>query len=584
MKRIIFLIAIIGCSLYSCKDRGLLDPVQSNDLNKESTFADSVRTMRFMYNIYADAAYTFSQKRWENIFAGTDEASGEGWTTLSSPLQPFVITYLGLLNPSETVAYSGCWEVAWRNIRRANLYIAEVNRTPFVPATRTLTLAEVRYLRAWYYSILIKNFGGVPLLGDRVFERTDDFDMPRNTYEECVNYIVSELTAIAADLPLEHLPQNFGRVTKGAALALKTRVLLYAASPLFNGGSIAADPVKKALSSYPVYSADRWRLAADAAKAVIDLGLYSLVEDNVTAPGYGFSRVFLMRKNTEYIFAGMQGPNKTLENRLLPPSRGNNTVESMPTQNLAEAFGMIDGKPITDGGPIEKSSRYNPADPFKDRDPRFNYTFIYNGTIWYNNTTGKREPIYTYVGAARDGYNFVKNSTGYFWRKMMSDNSAANGGSNTDRCLPLIRYAEILLAYAESMNELGDVNAAYDMLKVIRQRAGILPGDNGLYGLKSGLNQDEMRKVLQGEYRVEFAYEDHRFWDVRRWKIAKQTQTQQIYALKITRNDNGSYTYTKENPTPVANTQHVFYESNYLFPIMQSEIDKNRQLIQNPGY
>lgn len=584
MKRIIYLLIAVAALIYSCKDgQDILDPQQNNEVNKETTFADSVLTMRFLYGIYSDVSFTFSYKRYEGIFAGTDEGSGEGWGTLSGPTQPFVITSLGTLNPNSTTPFGDCWNIAYRDIRRSNVFLANVGNSPLTARTKSMVSAEARFLRAWYYATLIKNFGGVPIIGDRLFEAADDLNIARNTYEECVNYIVSELDAVAAVLPVDHAAENYGRITKGACLALKARVLLHAASPLFNGGSIAADPTLKALTSYPTYNANRWKLAADAAEAVINMNKYVLVEDNETAPGYGFSRVFLTRVNNEYILPGMLGPNKTLEQRLLPPSRGNNTVESMPTQNLAESFGMIDGKPILDGGPVAKSPMYDPADPFKNRDPRFGYTVIYNGTPWYNNTTGTKDPIYTYTTAARDGYNTVKNSTGYFWRKMMSDNTAQNGGSNTDRCFPLIRYAEILLAFAEAKNEMGEVSAAYDKLKIIRKRAGINPGTDGLYGLPAGLNQEQMRKVLQNEYRVEFAYEDHRFFDVRRWKIAMVTQNQVIYAMKITPAGAG-YTYEKVIATPNTNATHVFYESNYLFPLPQTEINRDRALIQNPGY
>lgn len=583
MKKLSFLIAILSILLYSCKDQDLLDPQTSTTLNKESTFADSVLTMRFMYGIYSDISYTFSYKRYEGIFAGTDEGAGEGWGTLSGPTQPFVMTSLGTVNPSQTTPYIDAWNISWRNIRRANVFLGNVKNSPLKPVTQQLTMAEVRFLRAWYYATLLRNFGGIPLIGDKLFEPSDDLNIARNTYAECVSYIVSELDAITNTLPVEHLAQNYGRITKGACLGLKARVLLYAASPLFNGGGIAGNAELKALTSYPNFEADRWKQAADAAEAVIKMNKYTLVEDNATAPGYGFSRVFLTRVNSEYVLPGMLAPNKTLENRLLPPSRGNNTVESMPTQNLAEAFGMIDGKPIVEGGPIGRSPMYAATDPFKNRDPRFNYTFIYNETPWYNNTTGKKDPILTYDGAPRDGYNVVKNSTGYFWRKMMSDNSAQNGGSNTDRCFPLIRYAEILLAYAEAKNEMGDVNTAYEQLKLIRKRAGILPGTDGLYGLTANLSTDDMRKVIQNEYRVEFAYEDHRFFDVRRWKIAPTTQNQTIYAMKVTKSGN-NYTYAKVVATPSSNANQVFVPSNYLFPIPQTEINRDKSLVQNPGY
>lgn len=583
MKKLIFLIAIVGTLLYSCKDQSLLDPQVNTTLTKETTFADSILTMRFLYGIYGDVAFTFSYKRYEGIFASTDEGCGEGWGTLSGPTQPFVMTSLGTVNPVGTTAFIDCWNGAWRNIRKVNVFLANVPSSPLKPATQDLTIAEARFLRAWYYATLIKNFGGVPLIGDTLYGPDDIFNMKRNNYADCVSYILSELNFAASVLPIDHTPQNYGRITKGACLALKTRVLLFAASPLFNGGSIATDPTLKAITAYPDFSADRWKQAADAAADVINMNKYSLMEDNVTAPGFGFSKVFLTRVNSEYILPGMLPPNKTLEQRLGPPSRGNGTVESMPTQNLAEAFGMIDGRPILTGGPVDISPMYNPADPFKNRDPRFGYTLIYNETLWYNNTTGKKDPIFTYDGAAKDGYNVVKNSTGYFWRKMQSDATAQNGGSNTDRCFPLIRYAEILLAYAEAKNEMGDIATAYTQLGILRKRAGILPGTDGLYGVKANLSKEDMRKVIQNEWRVEFAYEDHRFFDVRRWKIAPTTQNQTIYALKITKTGT-TYTYAKVIATPSSNANHIFYESNYLFPIPQTEINKDRSLIQNPGY
>lgn len=585
MKRYILLIALFVGLLYSCKDQKLLDPVVTNELNRDVVFADSLLTMRFLYGVYGDAGYTFSYKRWENIFNGTDDAAGEGWATLNGPTQPFVMIFLGTLNPTDNVAYSNAWDAAWRNIRKVNVLLADIGRTPLSENGKKQVVAEARFLRAWYYATLVKNFGGVPLLGDRVFEQHDDFSIPRNTYEQCVNYIVSELDAVAGIVPDVQTPENYGRVTKGMALGVKARVLLYAASPLFNGGGISTDQKVRELTGYPTANQDRWRLAADAAEAVMKTGLYSLVENNQTAPGYGFYEMFLQRKNTEYVFPYMQGPNRTLESRLLPPSRGNNTVNSMPTQNLVDAFGMIDGKPVVSGKVIEKSPLYDDNDPYKNRDPRFNYTIIYNGTMWYRQTSGKKEPIYTYFEAPQDGFKIVKASTGYFWRKMMNDNSSASAGANTDRCLPLIRYADILLMFAEAKNELGDVNAAYDQLKLIRRRAGIIPGAEELYGLKKNMTKEEMREVIQSERRVEFAYEDQRYWDVRRWKIAPKTQTQTIYVMNIKPKQGGGYTYNKEVADPAKNAEHIFKDASYLFPIPQSEINRsNRALIQNPGY
>src|SRR5690606_38377324 len=258
--------------------------------------------------------------------------------------------------------------------------------------------------------------------------------------------------------------------------------------------------------------------AAEAAEDVIRLGVYSLYEDNETRPGYGFGQVFLMRVNPEYILQYNQAPNRSMESWFGPPSRSGG-ASSMPTQNFAECFGMNNGKPITD-----PASGYDPEHPFENRDPRFNFTFIYNGTPWYNAPTQSLEPIYTYDGAPNEGFDKIEYHTGYFWRKLMSENiSWKRGGSNTDCCLPILSYAETLLNCAEASNEIDRIDRAYDMLKLIRRRAGIIPGADGLYGLKPGMTKDEMRKVIQNERFVELAYEEHRYWDVRRWNIAMET-------------------------------------------------------------
>ncbi|MGV3765135.1 MAG: RagB/SusD family nutrient uptake outer membrane protein [Chitinophagaceae bacterium] len=581
MKKLLSITIVTALlALSACEKKDLLDVKPNTELNAATTFNDSARTIQFLIGTYSDIAFSFGYRRYtyaSNISAGTAEGCDEAVHRLSGATQPFVFLLNGTMNASQTQPYEYMWWRPWTNIRRANVFLANVDNAPLSPALKTQVKAEARFLRAWYYSILLKNFAGIPLIGDRVFEASDQIDMPRNTYEECVDYITGEMDAIANDLPVEHDALNYGRITRGACMALKARVLLYAASPLFNGGSIAENEDLKKITAYPTFDQQRWKKAADAAKAVIDMNQYALYEDNTTAPGYGFSRVFLMRRNTEYILPGMQTPNKTMEGFALPRSRTNGTTQTAPSQNLAEAFGMINGKAITD-----PTSGFDPNNPFVDRDPRFNYTFIFNGTLWYSSGTGNKAPIYTYDGAPNDGYRTVAWSTGYWWRKMMEDNTAGNAGPNTERCLPLIRYAEVLLNYAEASNEMDNTAAAYDQLKLIRKRAGIIPGADGLYGLKPNMTKAEMRAVLQNERMVELAYEDHRYWDVRRWKIAHETQNVTMKAMKVTRVNATTYTY---EVVPInVNAQHVFKDANYLFPIMQTELGKNKNLVQNPGY
>lgn len=588
MKKIyIGLIAgVLAAQMYSCKKGDILDAKTNTDLNEATTFADSARTIDFLFGMYTDIAFDFSFNRYNSITAGTAEACDEANHRLNGATQPFVIMLTGGLAPTVNSGtnqnpYTNTYDVSYRNIRRANVFLSHVNSSPISAGLKAQSSAEARFLRTWYYFLLTRSFGGVPVLGDKLYGPQDIIDVPRNSYEECVNYMVGELDAIASDLPVEHTPQNYGRITRGGCLALKSRILLFAASPLFNGGNVGKTDAQKKAVGYAAYDESRWTKAAQAAKAVIDLGVYSLYEDNTTAPGYGFSRVFLMRKNSEYIVHGMVGPNKRMEGALCAPSRGVGTLQTLPTQNLADAFGMVNGKAITDA-----TSGYDANNPYVNRDPRFGYTLLYNGAVWYSNSTGTKTPVYTYDGAASDGYSALKYSTGYYWRKMMDENVANNGGPNTERCWPLIRYAEILLSYAEASNEANDINTAYEQLKVVRRRAGIQAGGDGLYGLKAGMSKDEMRAVIMAERRVELAYEDHRYWDVRRWKTAMDNQNVTIMAMKITKVGSG-YTYLKLPVNELAayiNSKHTFVEANYFFPLPQTEISKDPNLIQNPGY
>ncbi len=157
---------------------------------------------------------------------------------------------------------------------------------------------------------------------------------------------------------------------------------------------------------------------------------------------------------------------------------------------------------------------------------------------------------------------------------------SANSGANTNRAWPLIRYAEILLNYAEAINEAGQTALAYPKLIELRQRAGIDPGANNLYGLKPNMTKEEMREVVRNERRIELAFEDHRWHDIRRWKIAMVTNNQYNKVMKITKNSNGSYTYERRESI----RRHNFRPEMYLMPIPDAEINKMPALLQNPGW
>lgn len=580
MKRY-FLIIIALVGLVSCKKAtSYLDQANAGQ-DATVVFSDSVRTLGFLNGIYAGRGFSFNKGRWDS-HGNLEQATDDGEYRYSGTGQQAVILYNGNVSPLNIVKGSSTdmYVQPYLQIRAVNLFLSKLPSTPLHPSTQRRVAAEARFLRAWYYHYLVRTFGGIALLGDKVFGKDDIIDVPRNSYEDCVNYIVSECDAVAAILPLDQLDQDYGRITKGMCLALKSRVLLTAASPLFNGGGIEKTGAIASIIAYPTFDASRWTRAAEAAKAVIDMNKYSLVFDNTTAPGFGFYRCFLARKNDELIFTFTQAPNKDFEGHFGPPSRSGG-FNTQPTQNLVDAFDMRNGKQITDA-----TSGYNPASPYINRDPRFAYTIIFNGSLYANNS-GAQAPVFTYMNAPADGTG-VGTNTGYYGRKMCDVNVAFGGSANVDRGYPLMRYAEILLNYAEALNESGQITEAANTIFKIRERAGILPGADLRYGIKSGITQDELRLVIQKERRVEMAFEDTRFFDERRWKIAEVTQNQFNKVMQITPKtgttstslDPLAYNYNITNSI----RRHNFRPANYLMPIPQSEISKIPSFIQNPGY
>lgn len=559
--------AVLMFFLAACTKEGFLDQTTTTDLDENSVFSDSARSMDFLAQIYSNIGYSFNLSRFGGL-AGLDACSDEA----EGPSAAVVTTYTQFATGSVS-AFSisaDAWNTGYTNIRAANQFIAHLNTIPFNQDLKNRTRGEAIFLRAWYYALMLKHYGGIPLIGDTVYNVTDQINMVRNNYEECVNYIAQQCDEAYDLLSTSYSGLNYGRVTKGACLALKAKVLLYAASPLFNGEGIATAEPLKSLTGYAAYDLNRWKLAADAAKAVMDLNQYQLYEDN-TKPGYGFYRLFQLRVNSEYILARMNADNRDLEGLWRPPSRGgSSTAGSFPYQGLVDAFGMNNGLPISDAG-----SGYDPQNPYANRDPRLDYTVSHNESLIYKSLQSVL-PIYTYDGEPSGDATGVGTPTGYYGNKMCNDLVVPDYiGSASPRCLPLIRYADILLMYAEATNEYeGPTQAVYDAIEAVRKRAGLTT-----YQLTPGLSQEQMRQAIQHERRVEFAFEESRFWDVRRWKIATQTEDQMMKGMKVKKNSDGSFSYTV-----IDVRDHSFRDPMYLWPIPQSETAKSPDLLQNPGY
>lgn len=524
-------------------------------------------------NIYTFIPDGFARINGDFLDAATDNAVP---STYNKPAENFTRgTVTALNNPEESTGngYSlTFWADCYYGIRRANIFLANINSVPVAALTKQYWITEARFLRAYFYWELLKRYGGVPLLGDTVYGLDDNIQLPRNTFAQTVDYIVSECNAIKPNMrPDPVSTSDFGRASKGAAVALKCRVLLFAASPLFNGGGFESDPVKKALTGYPTADPNRWQLVVDAYNEFQALGYYGLV---ATGTPTAFNSVFTTKMSNEIIFAKQSSNNTGLEYSQSPVGYIASNTKSQgltsPTQNLVDAFPMLNGLGINDAG-----SGYSSATPYTNRDPRLAGTVFYNGQTWLSRAVqtfegGLDKPNNTAVST-------VQTRTGYYLRKFLGNFSASTTFSATSHNYPIFRYAEIILNYAEALNELGQTENAVQQVILIRKRAGITAGSNSRYGIPVGITQANMRTLIMNERRIEFAFEEHRFWDIRRWKTAPQVMTQSLTGVSVSAGATPAFT-----PIPVITG--VWNDRLYHMPIPYDETMKNPKLIQNEGW
>lgn len=569
---------LLVCIVFSCNKNDFLDQTETSNLNEKTTFSDSANSMAFLNNIYGGIGFASDPRRFSgsNFAAGLDASSDEAEGPNASSVNGFIQFATGTVNPS--IVPDDAWGIPYANIRAVNQFLKHLPIIPFSNNLKQQTAAEARFLRAWYYAAMVQHYGGVPLIGDSVYSATDKIISKRNTFKECIDYIISECDYAAGFLPNTQTGSLYGRISKGACLALKSRVLLWAASPLFNNGGIAGNGELASIVAYPDSDPERWRIAADAAKAVIGMNAYALYYDSTSIPGqkgYGFQKLFTQRFTNEFILSRMMGQNKYLESLWDAPSRGGGGGP-FPYQEIVDAFPMSNGLPITD-----PASGYDPNHPYHNRDPRLNYSIIHDSTLRTVFGANQPSPLLLYTNtsvtpavASSGDAVFKGTPTGFYIFKMMDPNVINNSLNESSRCLPLIRYAEILLNFAEATNEYeGPTEEVYQAVEAIRKRAGLRP-----FELPAGLSKDQMRVAIQNERRIELAFEGHRFFDVRRWMIAEQTDNLQMHGMEVKRNGS-QVSYHLFNVR-----KHQFNRAMYLWPIPLREIAKSPELLQNPLY
>lgn len=416
-------------------------------------------------------------------------------------------------------------------------------------AAREIQYGQVLFIRALLNFELLKRYGSYPIV-KTLLSADENLNIPKSSYDECVQYISALCDEAITILPASYATADFGRATKGAAMALKARLLLYAASPLNNPSGAVA----------------KWQAAAAASAAIINLKSYSLY-----TAGTGYEAFFsTLAGNNEIIFLRNQAPSNTFERLNGPVSLVGGEGGTNPSLDQVNAYERIDGTPFSWSNPTHA------ANPFVNRDPRFAKSILYNGVSWMGTT------IETFDGG-KDKLGTKATRTGFYLRKFLVASArwtAPIGIGN--HSFPLFRYGEVLLNYAEAMNEaFGPDNAstfgmtARQALTLIRTRAGLTANQS----VPLANDQTKMRTAIRNERRIELAFEEHRHLDVRRWKIAEQVLNQPVSGLKIVKNADGTFTYT---PTVVE--QRVFQAKMYLYPFPQSEVGRNSSLVQNTGW
>lgn len=549
----------LALSLSSCNDN-YLDRAPEVALPESAVFADATLAAQFADNAYNYLIDDYARLNSHRGISGqfSDEAVSANndvavRTINSGDYQGHA--YSGVSNDILTV-YNDCY----RGIRIVNQVLEYLDQVPFPNNGRDLRKeyrGQMHFLRAMFYADLLKRFGGVIIETKAETDPNVDITKPKSSFDECLNFILSDLDIADANLPLEYQDSEYGRATKGAAYALRSRVLLLAASPLHN----------------PINDKAKWAAAAAAARRLmVDLNSERTVP--YTLIGTDYSQLLNYAKSDEYIMTkprNARSRDGMLVDFVMSPGSGGAQGTLNPTQNHVDLYEMqATGLPIAN-----PASGYSAQSPYTGRDPRFYANILYNDRQWQ----GRRIDMWSQHPTTSD---FVDGSvkhtvTGYYCRKFWPE---AYQGTVTNQAFInyiFFRYGEVLLNYAEAQNEALDAPDAsvYAAIKQIRDRAGMPE-------LPANLSKDDMRKRIRNERAVELAFEDIRWYDLLRWR-EKEIITQPMRAVRVSKNTNGTFNYSFITLSESYQKKHESFMDLYPFP--RNEVYKsNGKLVQNPGW
>ena len=564
IKYIIFLSVILLAS--ACRD-DILNTESQAAFTEDFIYDEPEQLERLVFTAYnSTESWGMNKQVWWgrrfNIEAGSFEAKFN-FRDLD------LFRYRAGWNPNNSGMFTQKWSAYWRYVRDINAFLDRVDDSGSMQKDPIKTMelkAEMRFLRANLYTKLIRLYGGVPIL-ERSLGLNDNFDLARNSYEECVNFIVNELDAAAADLPETRPDNEFGRATKLAAMAVKSRTLLYAASDLHDPSTAPSGPL------YDYTKSTKWQDASDAAKAVIDLvGGRDLI---AVSNAEEYQKLFLSPNqdilfarpyNSEFYDFGIDA--NSLWDKTQSPNGFDGWALSSPTHNYVLQYNMADGS-TTDG------NTYNSRNPNADREMRYYANIIYNGVEFRGRNIeyylSEDTDVFPHGVDSPEGLGNVLHSskTGYNIRKFQDETVDVNGGISPNRPFILYRLAEMYLNYAEAQFQLGNEGTALETLNKISMRA-LQPEI-----MASG---STLLEAIKRERRVELAFEGHNFFDERRW-MNEDHLGFDVRGLQWTLNSDGSL-FHKEYTV----ITRPFPAKHYYVPIPRTEIEKAPSLEQNAGY
>ncbi|WP_041740037.1 RagB/SusD family nutrient uptake outer membrane protein [Echinicola vietnamensis] len=577
MKKIIYTLTILVW-MTSCSD--VLDIENIDNYDPEQVWNDERLANAYLANLYS---------MFGNWSTGADRTSQQ---------------IAGIVWYEDQITISNDNFKSWNynQIRLINQAIQDVQTGTLSQEVKDEVLGQALFMRAYAYFEMVMYHGGVPYIKVPQDRYEDDLYVARNTTAECFDFLIEDLDQAIDLLPthIESSSSDYGKIDGNFALAFKGKVLLYKASPQFN-------------PSNP-WDNSHWQEAFEANKLAYETLLeqgYALVAD--------YSNVALEERNSEVVFSVINSyPNKTAvwEHGVRPGSESRGPASACPTWEFIKEFPMKDGKLYSDPtGAYYMSEADFLQNYWKNRDPRFDKSIVWAGkTYEVSGKAGKRQ--YTALGIAHELDDFGINPaaqtnstnldryTGFFILKNSLLNLTQAEVQQYDLDYVLMRFAEVMLNYAEAANEMGDMTTALEILRQIRERAGITPGNDGNFGIQVG-SREQIREAILAERNIEFCFEGHRFWDLRRLRMLDRLDGTTKHGVEsIAIDEDGSemplvearslasaYELTEEDfkysilQVPRSGVKvSVVPETYYFFPIQKAVLDRNPNLEQNEGW